>query len=205
MLIPLLRHLPPLFANVEDVVIAFFDEPEHHRELEQAVRLYSFSLLLVLSGHIERSEQDLLEYAEYRLEELHGLSLLQKGLEEEKDDHFVTSEHEMQFLVKTFIEVYMSLREELDAWQTTHPHLSRLAFPAMLGPALLHKQTAHEWPLLPASPMNECVVSLPLYEWNFLRLLLEESAVHASFCSSLKEALAYTPQWIPGKQQCIDE
>jgi hypothetical protein len=200
--VQLRQHLHLLFADIDGIVVDFFDEPEHHGELEIAVRLYSFSLLLVLSGHIVRGESELLEYAESRIEELHGLSLVRKGREKGSTS---TSDAEKQFLVGVFIEVYKGIRDELDAWNKKYPLLPLPAFPALSGTALLHKQSTHEWSLLPASSIDECVVSLPLYEWDLLALLLKESAVHASWCSFLWEASAGAPQWIPNTQQSWDE
>ena len=72
-------------ADLSGVVMDFYDEPDHHRELEVAVRLYAWSLFLVnlLGECLYKDYSEALEdYARYRLEELYGESLVHKDLEE---------------------------------------------------------------------------------------------------------------------------
>jgi len=52
---------------------------------------------------------------------------------------------------------------------------------------------------------EECTVSLPLYEWDLLAILLEVSTQHARFCQALKNPPSGSPDWIPGEQQSWDE
>src|SRR5436305_7294794 len=131
-------HLCPLFLHLDGVVMDFFHEGEHHEDLVMAVRLYSFALLLILSGHVVRDQQELREYAQYRLEELSALSFEQKrrGEYDEK-----TGGDEKSFLVEVFIEVYTTLLDELDSWKTIHPHLPLVAFPAKCAQTLLLKRS----------------------------------------------------------------
>lgn len=142
----LFQNLQRLFADMDGIVMDFFDEPEHHRELEMAVRLYSFSLLFVVPRFTPLEKHDLLEYALYRIEELHGLSIVRKDLHNTS-----TSDAEIQFLVQVFVEVYKGLWGELNDWKQKNPHLPLQAFPALSATALLHKQSTGEWPSSPSS------------------------------------------------------
>jgi hypothetical protein len=52
---------------------------------------------------------------------------------------------------------------------------------------------------------DKCTVSLPLYEWDLLAILLEVSAKPARFCQHLQNPPTGAPEWIPGEHQSWDE
>ena len=116
----------------------FYDEPDHHSELEIAVKLYAWSLFLIgLVGDRLASDDTLEaeEYALYRLNELYGESLVHKGLEEAEYERCEprsgkTTDLEKRFLVNAFTTVYARLLDDFRMWRKVQPHLPRAAFPA---------------------------------------------------------------------------
>jgi hypothetical protein len=109
----------------------------------------------------------------------------------------------------TSLQARLALAQQLWNWARTDPieiaeamHTSDLAVEILrAGLDLYIQQVQSEV----RAQSEECTVSLPLYEWDLLAILLEVSAQHPRFCQHLQNPPTGAPAWIPAEHQSWDE
>lgn len=120
-----------VYGHIDGVVIDFFHEPEHRDQLEEAVRLYAWSVFQPGEPHqLVREPAELVDFARYRVGELHSESFVHKPVKGANEGAGLTSEEELEHLAGLFASAYAALTDKQDAWRRTHSGVVISAFPA---------------------------------------------------------------------------
>lgn len=119
-----------VYGHIDGVVIDFFHEPEHRDQLEEATKLYAWSVFQQCEPHrLVREPAELVDYARYRVGELYSESFVHKPVRRANKGVGLTSEEELEHLAGLFASVYAALTDKQDAWRRTHPGVVISAFP----------------------------------------------------------------------------
>lgn len=129
--------LTEVYVHISGVVLDFFHEPDHKEQLAEAVKLYAWSLFHWQKDQtLVRWRNELMEYAQYRLDDLYGESFAHKPIRDEQDEEMAqpgeTTREDLKPLVIIFAKTYSALVHEFDAWRRENIGIPVFAFPSHL-------------------------------------------------------------------------
>lgn len=125
--------LREVYVHIDGVVIDFFHEPAHKKQLDEAVKLYAWGIFHQGKHRQLIFQRDrLTEYAAHRIGRLHGESYVHKAVRGEDDETAQpgeTTRADLDALTESFVAVYSNFASQFVAWRRAHPGMSTSAFP----------------------------------------------------------------------------